>query len=372
MSDDRCRYAGATSARVLVGRHRRDCESAGCEGCEPCQRDHCRCGRHLLAHEPLTCAKCVGKVRGRIKRIRDLCSLAPIAATEGGPNTAVVDLAGPIPEHSTHVARKQWAIGGALCRCEVCPDAGPDPLGPICDPDVKKPCKHHVCRRLRYEPTCPGLVSWLENADGPDLERHPLWVLGSWDMLVTEHLGHDRRDKVTIPTAAAYLDANLTYLAQDRDFAFDELDREVRACFEHVERVLLVAEYVQRGAPCEKCGEVMERVYAKGATDDAADVWVCSGHDCDAELTIGDYDTTVYKRWLAKATRLTTAQILAQYRVPESTTRRWANGWTDGSGVWHEPTVRKHGFDGTGRQLYDVADVKAQREGEATPSPQCA
>jgi hypothetical protein len=343
--------------------------AAGCAGCEPCREAHCTCGNHLRSSEPLTCAKCVGKVRTNLQRIGDLCTLAPIAATEGGVTSAVMVLAGPVPEHSTHAARRTWVYAGGLCRCgargQTCPDV--EQLeGPACS---ETSCGHPTCARIHGLRVCPDVLSWMEYADD---ERHPLWVLGTWDMLVSEHLDHDRRARVTIVRAVAYLATNLTYLAQDKTFAFDELDREVKTCMEHVERVMGVAEHIQRGAPCPACRvagrkpKALERRYDKDRSDDGNDRWQCPSKLCGQRYELDEYGKVIYLEYLENAKALTAAQMLAQYRVPEGTLRRWANGWTDArTGLWREPVVRKCGYDGQRRQLYDVADVKRMRDIEA-------
>jgi hypothetical protein len=354
--DDPCHWNGE---QRVTARHLRDCEAAGCSGCQPCERDHCtmpRCSRHT---EDLRCAKCIGKVRENLRRVAELCRLAPTAAAETARiDAATVDLAGPVAEHSTYRARWNWAVNErGLCRCRDCPDLDPyNGIGPACEK-----CAHHTCRHLRYETACPALAAWLDNADD---ERHPLWVLGSWDMLVAEHFGHVRRNRVTVGSAAAYLAANLTDLARHEDFGFDELAREIAECLTHVEQVLLVAEHTQRGAPCPRCrasgikAKPMERRYEPGMTDDR-DVWTCP--TCDHTMTLDEYGRAVYLDYLAHADRLTAVQVQAQYRVPASTVRRWANE--------DPPRIRKRGFNAERQQLYDVADVKTARD---TPTVDCA
>ncbi len=179
------------------------------------------------------------------------------------------------------------------------------------------------------------------------------------------HFGHQRRNRVTVPSAAAYLNANLTDLARHEDFGFDELAREVADCLAHVEQVLLVAEHTQRGAPCPRCraagvvkARQMERTYKPGATD-SDDDWTCP--TCDQTMTLDEYGREVYLDYLANADRLTATQMQAQYRVPASTVRRWAND--------DPPKVHKRGFNAERQQLYDVADVKAARD---TPDEVCA
>lgn len=360
-----CRW---TTEGRMTARHLRDCNTSGCAGCEPCTEDHCRCGRHLRDSERLTCARCVGRTRKDLKRIGELCQLAPVAATEGGIGSAVMILAGPVPEHSTHTARHRWAVGGALCRCAPgqCPDDQPMPSGPPCE-DATNGCAHHTCKRRTYRPTCPGLADWLEYAAGDD-ELHPLWVLGTWDMLVAEHLEHDRRDRVTVAGAVAYLAMQLTYLAQDEGFAFDELATQVRDCREHVEQIMGVAAYTQRGAPCPTCRRDLELHHDPAIADGSGDRWRCGSKTCEQrELTLDQYAERVYRDYLDKATALTAAQILAQYRVPESKVRSWAQPTRvsrDGAMSVEPPKLKCVGRDSDGRKLYPV-DVVLQLRGTA-------
>lgn len=326
--------------------HHRDCESSGCEGCQPCRERHCGCGRHLDPAD-LHCPRCVGEVRNDLTRIADLCNLTTHAAIEH-PTLTALDLAGPVADPISYDYRRRWVLGGALCECVTCPDLQPRPHGPACEK-----CAHQTCKRIRWEPTCPGLVDWLDNADD---ERHPLWVLGTWDMLVTEHLGHNRTNRVTVPSAAAYLTANLTDLSRDPDIGFDELARELRTCRDHVETVLAVAPYVHRGAPCPMCGRAnLEKDH--GATEDE-DRWACPRKHCEASYTERDYRDKVEAVYVAHADRLTASQIAQTYRVPEGTVRRWAS----------EGNVRRHGYDGLRRQLYDVGDTLRMRDGDTDSS----
>lgn len=337
----------------VTQRHQRDCNASGCEGCEPCQRDHCRCGRHLRDHEPLTCARCVGRTRTKLQRIRDLCTLAPHADHAIG--SGVYHLTGPLPEISTYEARRAWVHAGGLCQCpskgRECPDWFAT-LGPACED-----CQHPSCLRAQQLTACPDALGWLDTATD---ERHPLWVLGTWDMMTAEHLDHDRRLRVTVPSAAAYLDGSLTYLAQDATFPFDQLERDLSTCLRYVEEVMAVAPYVQKGAPCPMCGKAsLEKRFGD---DEDHDRWECPR--CRQWWTEGDYRLKVSGIYAGVAEALTADQIERAYRVPASTVRRWASGWTS-HGVWHEPVVARRGRDGDGRQLYDVADVKRFRDESA-------
>lgn len=320
-------------------------------------RDHCqmpRCARHLGDHEPRICHRCVGKVREHLERIQTLCAWAPVVAATASLDSAEVALAGPVADPNTHAARRRWAMRGGLCRCERCPDLEPTPEGPACKD--WRTCKHHTCRRIVGRPTCPDLLAWLDNADD---ERHPLWVLGGWDLLVAEHFGHRRTMRVTIGGASGYLTANLTDLARHEDFAFDELAREVKGCVEHVENVLALALRQQRGAPCPVCyqsgrqAKPLVREYAEDEPDDSLDTWVCPRSECGEVWTVEQYDKYVERGHREQADRLTARAMAAEYRISEGSIRGWAS----------KGLIRKRGRDQQGLTLYDVTDTLRVRDG---------
>jgi hypothetical protein len=312
------------------------------------------CSHHLREHERLVCDACVGKVRESLQRIVQLCGFAPYVAVTSGIHSAVAFLVGPVADHAAYSAYREAAIyGRALCRCVECPDLKPEPEGPECkDWQV---CEHYVCRRRNGRPTCPDLVDWLEVADD---ERHPLQVLGTWDFLVAEHLGHHRTLKVTVDSAASYLDANLTDLARLDDFAFDELAREVADCVVHVEGVLLLRLREETGAPCPVChaqgrkAKPLVREFDEDDRTGGSDLWVCPRVECGQTWTLDEYDRYVERESVLHQEKLTASQIALTYRVAEGTVRRWAS----------EGRVRRRGYDGQRRQLYDIADVKACRD----------
>jgi DNA-directed RNA polymerase subunit RPC12/RpoP len=96
---------------------------------------------------------------------------------------------------------------------------------------------------------------YLDNLADRLGEDHPMWVLGTWDLLVTEHLGHGHRtQQITVETAAAYIKANLTDLSRDAEFPFSELADDVHRCHAHLEDVLRDGERDEKGAPCPACG----------------------------------------------------------------------------------------------------------------------
>lgn len=384
-----CRWVASGLPRMLRT-HLRDCEAAGCEGCQPCEDRHCGlCGiKHV---DSLTCPTCIGHVRDDLKVILAMCGRTLTEAVHRGVNSEAAMLAGPTANVEA------W--------------------------------------RNRWMSARQGRISsdWLEDCRD---ELHPLWVLGTWDMLITEHLSHDSRTQaITVASAAQYLGANLTDLAQDADFAFEELAKEVSSCRSHMEDVLQDGQREDKGAPCPMCGKaalvkvtnerqaercecgpwptmkhadharcsctftirveqldpeqdpVTVRVYDEWPEighvhprpdldciacrreadwershlehvepDRIGDQWVCPKRECKATYTEHDYREKVEAVYVRHADRLTASQIHSTYRVPEGTVRQWA----------FRDKVRKHGLDEQGRQLYDVADVLACRDGVAS------
>jgi hypothetical protein len=330
-----------------------------------------RCSRHLRHEEPKYCGRCVGAVRDDLARIADLCLLAPAAVGESGTSSPVAVLVGPVPEHSTYTARRAWAVGGGVCRCKACPDLQPLPDGPICEEWAD--CTHDVCRRHTGRTCCPGILTWLDDDTHSD-KLHPRWILGSWDWLAGTALDQRRRNRVTVASAVSYLDANLTDLSRSAKFAFDDFAREVAECCLHVEQVLLVARYVEKGAPCPECdraGRKPKPLECHFDPDDSTgdhDLWICP--TCNEVWTKDQYDKYVEREFLTRAPRLTASQIHGQYGVPEGTLRRWANGWNDSrTGERREAIVRKRGKNQHGQQLYDVDDVKRARGSQRQETP---
>lgn len=298
-----CRFVASDQPRVLRT-HIRDCNASGCEGCAPCPEDHCgMCGhRHV---DQLTCASCIGTVREDIGIIVALAERMLPEAMHRGVNSEAAMLAGPAASAETFSNRNISARAGRI----------------------------------------PATIL-IDNLD----EMHPLWVLGTWDMLVSEHLGRVTRIRVTIQRAADYLRGQLTTLAQDEDFAFEELAREIRQCRGHLEDVLRDGERDEKGAPCPMCGNAA--LVKQYGTQDADDRWCCPKRDCSASYTEDAYRNKVEGTYVHVADRLTASQIHQAYRVPPGTVMKWAQ----------RDQVRRRGKDESGRQLYDVSDVKAMRD----------
>lgn len=323
----KCHRVADDQQRALTGRHGEDCPARPtydhkgrlnpvpeCRGCEPCTDGHCvSCGwRHS---EALNCPTCVGEAREAIDAIERLAVRAWGEALVKGANSTAAMLVGPVADVDRWMRRHRLVVNAAVAGQE-------------------KP-----------------LTAWTE--DNRD-EQHPLWVLGTWDMQVTEHLEHERTQRVTITRAADYLRANLTELADDGDFAlaFSELRRDVLACQVYLEEVLHDGEREETGAPCPECGKA--DLVRKWGDTDADDRWTCPR--CKQWWSHEDYQQRVSDDYRAHAHALTAKDVAAQYRVTAGTLRKWAE----------RGKVRKRGRDDSGRMLYDVSDVLTCRDREAS------
>jgi transposase-like protein len=303
-----CRWAGSTSPRLLLT-HLRDCNTSGCPGCQPCTERHCQlCGRHHVTVDgrghDLTCARCLGDARQDLGHIGQGRALL-IEAILRGVNSEAAMLAGP--------------------------------------------AAHPVIFSNRLVDSRAGRAPapWIDE-DNLD-ERHPAWVLGTWEMLVREHLGQPAVEKVTISAAGAYLNHHLSRLAHDPEFPFEELAADLRSCRGHLEDVLAESTRPDTGAPCPVCGKAnLVKDYGQAADDDV--MWHCP--KCENWWSDEDYRTKVCGVYVGLADRLTASQISAQYQVSESTVRTWAE----------RGKVRRRGRDQTGRLLYDVADIITARD----------
>lgn len=306
--------------------HLADCVSAGCDGCAPCPERHCsRCGREHVTVEgrgaDITCARCIGGVREDMAEIERRSEKLLTEAVHRGINSEAANLAGPVPPTLEAIEAHRWRQLSAF---------------------------------------------WGRIPELPEDDQHPAWVLGSWELLVREHLGQPTEGRVLLATARRYLDGHLTRLAQDDAFPFEELAREVRSCLTHLEAVVHDSRRRQQGAPCPMCGQArLEMWHADCQCDDGAPAAVCSGvcaeddvwwcPRCGAEYAPSDYRDKVGMLAPLVADRLTARQMAEVYRVPEGSVRGWAS----------RGKVRRRGHDGQGRMLYDVADVLAQRDGHA-------
>lgn len=183
---------------------------------KPCRRDdygdptrHCTARRTCSVHigrDELTCPRCIGRTRADIRWIENLAALMPIEALVQGVNSEAANIAGP---------------------------AG--------DPLVLS------WRRINHAQASGTLIG-----DGIE-ETAPTEVLGIWQAMLSEDYGHPLPDRITLITAAAYLDRNLTKVANDPEQDFPLLAREIRKSRTHLESVLHNSGRPERGAPCPEC-----------------------------------------------------------------------------------------------------------------------
>lgn len=344
-----CKWTSSTTPRTVVGRHDTDCPGEECRGCLPCTEPHCsRCG---IEHTEGACPKCIGEVRDDLTEVGRLVSNLPNESEHRGVESGAMMLLGPSADPESWGRRAMKLLMGGRClhhqRGLECPDDQPIPAGPACGK-----CKHSSCTLIRSERyLCPEKVAWID--DSRD-ERHPLFVLGTWEMAWRDHLGHLTDDRVTVLAAVGYLDRQLTYMGGQEEPPFDDFARDVSGLRTYLEDVLHDGEREERGAPCPACGNAALTLDRGEAVDGSEDRWVCPRKDCGQWWTEHDYRVKVEGTYVQVADKLTASQIRQAYRVPEGTVRQWAV----------RGHVTKHGKDQQGRQLYDVAQVVAMRDAD--------
>ena len=257
---------------------------------EPCKVDdygdptvHCTARRTCSVHVgrgELTCPRCIRRTRTDLRRIVTLSALLLPVAVATGVESAAAALAGPAAQPGPWSERR-IAMKSHLAAWET--------LGRITG-------QQHLHARQT-----------MDEAD----DRHPLNVLGAWDLMIREDYGHPSDVRVTVTNAAEYLDRQLGRIANDPEQDWALLSAEVRKCRRHLEQVVALAAHVERGAPCPECtsdetgvGPRLVREYGHWCDDadcarlhydsDAADRWVCPrdrGHAWDVES---------YDRWIAE------------------------------------------------------------------------
>lgn len=195
--------------------------------------------------------------------------------------------------------------------------------GPAADPEAW---------RNRAMSALAGRVDAAYLDDNRD-EPHPGYVLNTWRQIL------DVTDLV---------DA-FRWRTHHPDLA--DMARELAACRAHLEAVARDEDPTEVGAPCPHCTHLLTRDYA--ATPDG-DRWACAR--CGAWWTDDDYRRHVAVEYRRYAAALPAPDIAEEYRVPAGSIRGWAS----------KGLVRKRGQDARGRQLYDVDDVLACRDGTSS------
>jgi len=281
---------------------------------QPCPDTHCtartRCGHHVAPTE-LTCPRCINDTRNDLHTLVTLAALMPDEAEHRGVNSEAAYLAGP----AAHPEAWSW---------------------------------HKIAARQ-------GRI-WHASLTEDDDDWHAYTVLGRWQLMLSEEWGHDDGQTITVSRAAAYLERILHRLAHDPSQDFAQFAHEIRVCRAHHEAVLHNSRQSERGAPCPACsdhGEAAPPLVKHYVDDDptgASDWWGCPA--CCARWSEADYRHRVGTRYLAHADALTADQIAHEYRIKPGTLRKWVA----------ENRVKRRGYDGNGRQLYDVAQAVALRE----------
>lgn len=223
---------------------------------EPCRVDdygdptrHCTARRTCSVHigrDELTCPRCIGRTRADIRWIVNLAALMPVEALSRGINSEPANLAGP---------------------------AG-DPLV-------------NSWRRIDNSRATGAPIG-----DGIE-ETAPTEVLGTWQWMLSEDYGHELPDRITLSTAATYLDRNLGRIANDPEQDWALMVREIRRCRSHLEAALHNSRTPERGVPCPDCvaaqHEAHEKLAASGVPEDewpkmrAPRLVREYGHWCDEE-----------------------------------------------------------------------------------------
>lgn len=226
---------------------------------EPCRNDeygdptrHCTARRTCSVHigrDELTCPRCIGRTRADIAWVVNLVALMPVEALSRGVDSEPTNLAGP-----------------------------------AADPVVTS------WRRINAANATGGLIG-----DGIE-ELAPTEVLGAWQRMVSEDYGHDLPDRVTLATAAGYLDRNLARIANDPGQDWPLMVRDIRKCRSHLEAVLRNGRGVERGAPCPDC--------TSGETGVGARLVRQYGHWCDdPACTKFNYEDDREDRWVCPRNR---------------------------------------------------------------------
>jgi len=261
----RCRYVEDWGFHLPE--HEPTCRARECNGCKPCTHDdngnpikHCgarkSCTEHLDDAHPLTCPRCIARVRNDLDEITRLSALMLPEAVEGGIESTAAVLAGP----ATNPAQVS---------------------------EIRAFVRGHVQHRMMGGTMTDDQAMKVLAALPDDDDHHPYTLLGRWELMLAEDYGHERKGRITIASAASYLSWLLTDMAQDERQDFALFASEIATCRSHLEAVLGASRKPERGAPCWKCGTPAPRLTRRRAH------W-CTNEDCTREHdTTGARDTWV-------------------------------------------------------------------------------
>lgn len=209
------------------------------------------------------------------------------------------------------------------------------------------------------------LAAEYERLIPADDEHHPLSVLGWWEMALREDYGPATNKRITVASAADYLDRMLHRLANDPAQDFPLFAREVATCRAHMEAVLHDSRQPERGAPCPNCPQPAPRLSKRYDDEDrtgASDRWTCPA--CGSWWSEADYRLRVGARYVEHADRLTAQQLADRLRVPIGTIRSWASPTRvsiDGARTEEPPKLKAVGRTESGQKLYPVAVAESLR-----------
>lgn len=336
LDEDLCRWQTG-GVRAVKGRHTGDCpDPEACTGCLPCPRPHCRvCGeQHALS----TCIECVETLADELDELVGLYAHDLLGQ-------AVIDSTGHDPAESEALALR----------------------GPVAHQEAW------------YYLRDAGKV--LDDRD----PRNPLWVLGTWELVVREWLDEEAATtaRVTVHGAAEYIKLRLPELADQADVPVDTFATELRDCLVHVRSV--VGDRVELRKQCPKCGRRTlvrrwQRIrggYQPGNENRIyRDVWRCRRNECAAEWTDTELRTKVEAAFVKHADRLTLRDLEERTGIPGGTLRRWASPrriQPEGESVQEWPAVlRASGRSPDGRKLFRVSDVEDLQRGVCPWTPRHA
>lgn len=301
MSD--CKWDGLNRPRVIAQRHEPGCANASCPGCQVCTEPHCRvCGR---AHADGTCAECLAETRANLHEIGRLCNALPEEVQHRGVEGEAMMLLGPATNPEAWGHREASALAGRISS------------------------------------------DYLNDARN---ELHPLFVLGSWDMVWRDALEHDDASAMSLPVLVDYLDSNLSYMGGYEHVPFEDFAKALRQCVNHLESVLHDGEQIDEGVPCLKCERPLTRTWGDGKREDG---WECKR--CREWSNEDQYRLAVKADYIDRAEWLTDADMLVRFadeRLTAATVRSWAVEKTN-----RPATVRKRRH--SERTEYAVSDVAA-------------
>lgn len=237
-----CKYAGRERPRMLTGRHEDHCDSLTCPGCLPCPEAHCRVCGHT--HTNGTCAECLAETRAALRGIGTRCGSLRFEVEHRGVHGEAMML-----------------------------------LGPAADPEARGHLEASIAA---------GRVP-ADYLDHADHELHPLYVLGTWDMIWRDALEHDEpAERLTVADAVDYLDRQMSYMSGYEHAPFEQFAANVRDCHTHLAGVLHDEERgVRANVPCFDCGGDLERQLGKGGFEDH---WTCRRAKCRRRYTIAEYN----------------------------------------------------------------------------------